>query len=79
MTQATAVTTLGQKVAELRAARGWSLGALASRAALSPVTLSAVERGHTAPSLRTAVKLARALDVPVEVLASCRLPEPRPA
>ncbi|QIJ65816.1 XRE family transcriptional regulator [Streptomyces sp. JB150] len=47
---------LGARLAELRAARGWSLGELAERSGVSRSTLSRAERAETSP---TAVVLNR--------------------
>ncbi|MFB8777661.1 helix-turn-helix domain-containing protein [Streptomyces broussonetiae] len=43
-------TRLGARLAELRAARGWSLGELAERSGVSRSTLSRAERAETSPT-----------------------------
>lgn len=56
-------------LASIRRARGLSIKELAQRADLNIKTIAHHERGEiNEPSLYTALKLARALDVPVEAL-----------
>ncbi|RMI31899.1 helix-turn-helix domain-containing protein [Nocardia stercoris] len=59
--------------AQLRAARGSADPAAIARAAgISPETLRKIESGRLAtPAFGTVVGLARALDIPLEDLASC--------
>jgi transcriptional regulator with XRE-family HTH domain len=53
---------LGERLRELRAARGWSLRELARHTGLSAALLSQVENGTSDPSLATLRKLAGAFD-----------------
>lgn len=56
----------GKRVQTTRLERGWSQDELAEQADLSRPTVSRVERGED-PSMRTARKLAMALDLSVEI------------
>lgn len=58
----------GAAVRALRESRGWSQERLALRAELNRSYMSEVERATAIPSLVTAAKLARALEVPLSVL-----------
>jgi len=64
---------LENHVRELRARRGWSQDALASRAGLSRAGVSAIEMGRLVPSAAAALSLAAALTCRVEDLF--RLPD----
>lgn len=58
---------------DLRAAReqfGWTQAELAARVGVSRKTINTVENGVFVPSTLLALKLARALDRPVETLFS---------
>ncbi|MDI3256921.1 MAG: helix-turn-helix transcriptional regulator [Kyrpidia sp.] len=58
--------TFGAKLKQLRLERGWTLEQLAARSGLSISHISSLERGtRTKPSFQVAVRLARALDVPL--------------
>jgi len=62
----------GRLVRELRESRGWSQERLASRAKLNRSYMGEVERAAVMPSLATAAKLARALDVRLsDLIADC--------
>ncbi|HUN91260.1 MAG TPA: helix-turn-helix transcriptional regulator [Burkholderiaceae bacterium] len=62
----------GRVVRELREARGWSQERLASRAELNRSYMGEVERAAAMPSLATAEKLARALDISLsEIFLRC--------
>ena len=62
----------GLVVRQLRNARGWSQEALAGRADLNRSYMGEIERASVVPSLLTAAKLARALDVPLsELIQRC--------
>ena len=62
----------GRAVRRLREARGWSQEELAAQAALNRSYLGEIERAAVMPSLATAAKLARALDVPLsDLIARC--------
>ena len=49
----------------LSALRGWSDGDLAARAGLDRAHVNQLKNGHAAPTVATALALARALGVPV--------------
>lgn len=51
---------------ELRAARGWSQGALADQLDVSRQTVNALETGRYDPSLPLAFRIARLFDRPVQ-------------
>ena len=59
-----------------RQARGYSQQQLAGMAGVSRQAVSAVEAGHSDPSLRVALALASALGVTVEELFGPRMPAP---
>ena len=59
------MTAAGALVLRLRHDAGYSIGALAAEANLSPGILSQIERGQGNPSLTTLIKLSQALRVPV--------------
>jgi transcriptional regulator with XRE-family HTH domain len=61
----TAQRRLIVKIKELRAGHGWSQEALAEKAGLARAYLARLEIGRHDPSLRTLVKLAKALKVKV--------------
>jgi transcriptional regulator with XRE-family HTH domain len=61
-------TPEGTVLRVLRAAKDLSQEQLAERAELCVVTVARIEAGHNLPSRATALKLATALDLPVEVL-----------
>jgi transcriptional regulator with XRE-family HTH domain len=60
----------GPVVRALRESRGWSQERLAGRAELNRSYMGEVERATVAPSLATAAKLARALEIPLSQLIS---------
>ena len=64
----TAENPLGQRIRQLRLARGMIAADLASRAGVSPSFLSQVERGLATPSLKVLNALANALEVTVAAL-----------
>lgn len=51
---------LGQRIRQLRSARGWTLEELAEQSEVSRAMLSKIERGETNPTLVVAVKIALA-------------------
>jgi len=57
-----------KRIRALRVAQGWSLDELASRAKLSPSTLSRIENGQRRLALDQLVTLARALDTSLDQL-----------
>lgn len=61
---------LQNRVRALREARGLSQGVLAQRARLSRQSVSAIEAGRVTPAVDVALRLAQALDAPVEELFS---------
>jgi len=62
-------------VRQLREARGWSQERLAHRAQLNRSYMGEIERATAMPSLATAGKLARALEVPLsELISRCEVP-----
>ena len=66
---------LGDKIRELRTARGWSQPRLFQESGVSVTTISRLEKRRYAPQDRTVRDLARALDVPAEELLD--LPRPK--
>jgi transcriptional regulator with XRE-family HTH domain len=68
------VARVGRAVRRLRQARGWTMRALAERSGVSLAHLEYVEgtrsgdKGPVAPTVRTLVKLALALEVPTVAL-----------
>src|SRR4051812_498736 len=68
--------TLGDKLKELRDRAGLTQTALAEKSGLSLGVIHDYEQGKREPALRSAVKLAGALGVSVEVLAECVKGEP---
>ena len=53
-------------LADLRAGRGWSQGALAAKLGVSRQTVNALERGKYDPSLPLAFKIASLFDRRIE-------------
>ncbi|HTT53108.1 MAG TPA: substrate-binding domain-containing protein [Streptosporangiaceae bacterium] len=66
----------GVRLRAARQARGYSQQQLAGMAGVSRQAVSAVEAGHSDPSLRVALALASALGVTVEELFGPRMPGP---
>lgn len=62
------LTIARQQILALRQARGWNQTELATRAGVPQNTLSQIETGLCAPSLKTAGKLADALGVTLDTL-----------
>ena len=56
---------IGQKIRQLRIAKGYSIEALAQKAGMKRPNLSRLESGKHQPSLETLEHLAEALDVTV--------------
>ncbi|MDQ3094383.1 MAG: helix-turn-helix domain-containing protein [Actinomycetota bacterium] len=56
-------TAFGARLREVRHARGLSQEALAHAASLYPTYISNCERGYSAPTLETLLRLAAALEV----------------
>ncbi|WP_309660976.1 helix-turn-helix transcriptional regulator [Sphingomonas sp.] len=61
---------LHNRIREAREARGWTQAELAARIGVSRKTVNTVENRVFTPSTLIALKLARALDLPVEDLFS---------
>ena len=61
---------LANRLREAREAKGWTQAELAARIGVSRKTVNTVENGVFTPSTVVALKLARALDEPVEALFS---------
>ena len=60
----------GQRLAQVRAARGWSLQELADRSGVPYITIYRCEKGvHQEPRVSIAAKLARALGISLDILA----------
>jgi DNA-binding XRE family transcriptional regulator/methylmalonyl-CoA mutase cobalamin-binding subunit len=59
---------LGTRVQELRASRGWTQQQLAAEAGLDRTYISGLERGKQNPTIGALLRLARALDVPLDRL-----------
>ncbi len=57
-------------IREARSARGWTQAELAERVGVSRKTINTVENGVFVPSTIIALKLAQALEMPVEELFS---------
>ncbi len=68
-------TRFGATVRRLREERGWSQEHLAELAALNRSYMGEIERAAAMPSLATAEKLARALELPLSsLIARCEPP-----
>jgi transcriptional regulator with XRE-family HTH domain len=66
----------GSVIRVLRQARGWSQERLAGRAELNRSYMGEIERAAVVPSIVTAAKLARALEVPLsQLIARCEATE----
>lgn len=59
---------LGNKIREAREAKGWTQAELAAEIGVSRKTINTVENGVFIPSTLVALKLAKALRLPVEDL-----------
>jgi transcriptional regulator with XRE-family HTH domain len=59
---------LGQRVRELRKARGWTLEQAAKQAGLARSTLSKIENGQMSPTFEAVKKLATGLEISVPQL-----------
>src|SRR5262245_38618733 len=62
------ILTRRSRLSELRKQRGWSQAALAERTGVSRAEVSALETGRIVPSVLVALRLAEALETPVERL-----------
>jgi transcriptional regulator with XRE-family HTH domain len=66
-------TELGLRIRDLRLRKSIALRELAKRANVSPSLLSQIERGKSAPSVKTVYALVAALDVPIAQVFEPRL------
>jgi DNA-binding XRE family transcriptional regulator/quercetin dioxygenase-like cupin family protein len=69
---------IAQRVRDLRAARGWSLEALASASGISRSMISLIERGESSPTAVLLEKLATGLGVPLASLFDAPAPSREP-
>jgi transcriptional regulator with XRE-family HTH domain len=67
MRQSEITQRVAARIAQLRDENGLSQEALATKAGINRVTLARLERGLHEPSLQTLERLARALNVTLEV------------
>lgn len=63
-------TTVNNRLRVLRAIHGWTQAELAERIGASRRSINAIESGSMLPSVLLALKLARALQCPVEQIFS---------
>jgi transcriptional regulator with XRE-family HTH domain len=68
---------VGAKVRTLREQRGFSLRTLAQMCALSPNTISLIERGLSSPAVNTLHNLAAGLEVPITAFFETEEPPAR--
>ncbi len=59
---------IARHVRAMRSARGWSIGALATRAGLSKTIVAKIESGDGNPSIETLLRLADALEITLGTL-----------
>jgi putative transcriptional regulator len=59
---------LENRIKDLRTAKGWSQGEMATRLGVTRQTINAVETNRYDPSLPLALRAAKLLGVPVEML-----------
>ena len=71
--EAPELSRLGERLAALRAGRGWTLEELAERSGLSKPFLSRLEGGSRQPSIAAVLTLAHVFDVPMGSLFETRL------
>lgn len=68
---------VGMRLRAIRRDRGWTLDDLASRAGMSPSTLSRLESGKRQASLELLLPLTRQLGIGIDDLLSRAAPDPR--
>jgi transcriptional regulator with XRE-family HTH domain len=68
VSETTVLKRLAKRIVTLRTAKGWSQEILAERASIQRSYVADLERGSRNPSVRTLVKLANGLGVPVQSL-----------
>lgn len=61
--------TFGKRTIMVRGTRNMSQTELAKRSGATPSRINRLEAGHNEPSLRTAIKIADALDVSLDFLS----------
>ena len=67
----------GAVIRQLRKSRGWSQERLAADACLNRTYMGEIERARAVPTLATAEKLARALEVALsDLISRCEAPVP---
>ena len=67
----------GAVIRQLRKSRGWSQERLAADACLNRTYMGEIERARAVPTLATAEKLARALEVALsDLISRCESPVP---
>jgi DNA-binding transcriptional MerR regulator/quercetin dioxygenase-like cupin family protein len=71
------IPPVGGRIREYRRRQGLSLRAVAERAGVSPSAISAVERGHSTPTVGSLHRLARAFDTTVPSLLGTAEPHRR--
>lgn len=59
---------IGRRIASIRKRRGFSQASISRRAGIDPSYLSRLETGRVHPTVRMAMRIARALRVPIEEL-----------
>ena len=69
---------LGHRVHELRSARGWTQQQLADEAGLDRTYISGLERGKQNPSIGALLRLATALEAPLDRLVALERATPKP-
>lgn len=71
---------MGRAIAEVRESRRMSKGVLAAKADLAPSTIRRIERGETEPQWGTLRRVAKALQIPLDVMVKmAEEPAPRAA
>lgn len=68
---------VGQRLRQLRAARGISIRALAEQSGLNVNTISMIENGKTSPSVSTLQQVAAALEAPITAFFETEKPPQR--
>lgn len=71
------IRQIGARLRALRHGRGWTLEEMATRAELSPSTLSRLESGKRQASLELLLPLTRQLGISLDDLVSPSVPDPR--
>lgn len=68
VSESTVLKKLAKRIVALRAEKGWTQERLAEEASIQRSYIADLERGSRNPSVRTLVKLANALGIPVSSL-----------